>query len=97
MADLDKMARELLAEEFVKEGYSSGTAEDMALDGVRIPAIRAIRAALLAAPPGYVLVPVEPTQEMAEAYDTAAMEVVGEPPLFRADCYRAMLTAAKDG
>ena len=49
MADLMQQARELLAAEFVKEGYSSGTAEDLALDEVRRPAIRAIAAALRAA------------------------------------------------
>lgn len=62
MNDLDKMARELLAEESRKLGldeaaYHIGCGGDLDMNDQS--AINAIRAALLAAPPGYVLVPVE--------------------------------------
>lgn len=60
MTDLDKMARELLAAEWDKrERREVGHAvRQGALTGQGLFAIEAIRAALLTAPPGYVLVPV---------------------------------------
>ena len=65
MDDLDKMARELLAAEWRKLPEYAGAADDLE-SGCELPpvvgmAVDAIRAALLTAPPGYVLVPVEPT------------------------------------
>ena len=61
MTDLDKMARELLAElevELARLNDEAGFPEASAA------VERTIRAALLTAPPGYVLVPVEPTDWM---------------------------------
>lgn len=62
MTDLEKMARELLAAEYKKEPYGRTLAallnngkEEVWLS--EVPAIRAIRTALLTAPPGFKLVP----------------------------------------
>lgn len=62
MNDLDKMARELLAAEWDLHGYYSYAAEMRAGRNHLIRtelSLAAIRAALLTAPPGYVLVPLE--------------------------------------
>ena len=62
MTDLDKMARELLAKWHLDRGMSEKVARDCRNGVIDIPEIywELIRAALLTAPPGYVLVPVEP-------------------------------------
>lgn len=63
MDEIEQRARELLAAEFEKDGYhqTGGKARDGYWDDH--PSIRAIIAALTP-PEGYVLVPVEPTEEM---------------------------------
>ena len=81
MTDLDKMARELL---------SGGHPRKPGFTVTRRQAERAIHAALLTAPPGYVLVPVEPTPEMLRA---AREHHEGEAYL-PVSLYRAMLAAA---
>lgn len=70
MADLMQQARELLAAEYAMAGSTKRA--DKIIAGFDVApgteyAIRAIAAALRAAPEGYVLVPVEPTDEMIEA------------------------------
>lgn len=63
MTDLDKMARELLAAEYDRTatvGHAQMLRSTMPITtSVDKRAVNAIRSALLAAPPGYVLVPVE--------------------------------------
>ena len=61
MTDLDKMARELLAQWHLDRGLSEKLAQDCRDGVIDIPEIywELIRSALLTAPPGYVLVPVE--------------------------------------
>lgn len=68
MTDLDQMARELLAAELRRRGLAAvaqavvnGSYDDE-------PEHSSIRAALLTAPPGYVLVPVEPTPMMIATF-----------------------------
>ncbi len=67
MADPMQQARELLAAEYAKLGLKSAlhSAGDEA-------ALRAIAAALRAAPVGFVLVPVKPTPEMLAAVGNGA-------------------------
>ena len=64
MTDLDKMARELL---------SGGHPRKPGFTVTRRRAELAIRTALLTAPPGWKLVPVEPTDEMVDAASEAHM------------------------
>lgn len=67
MTDLDKMARDIL--DSIPDA-AFGTAADFpehAHVALESEARYAIRAALLTAPPGYVRVPVEPTEEMVDA------------------------------
>jgi hypothetical protein len=59
----------------------------MLLNGVA-PALQVIDAPRVEVPEGWKLVPVEPTDEMAGAYETVA------PAPFFVDAYRAMLAAA---
>lgn len=63
MTDLDKLALELLAAEFERSGASAEAVDSLRHADLVSPAIavstRAIHAALLTAPPGCVLVPVE--------------------------------------
>lgn len=91
MTDLDKMARELLAAEYGKAG-SRRFAEDLRSgcdigDSDTAYAVQAIRAALLAAPPGWKLVPVEPTEEME-----TANAMYGDT----SDWWNAVITAAPE-
>lgn len=75
MTELDKMARELLAAEFDAR-LAAGTADMIRTgdeDRVYSAFLDAIRAALLTAPPGWKLVPVEPTDEMVDAASEAHM------------------------
>ncbi len=65
MADPMQQARELLAAEYRREGLY-GTVDHTHGAATRA-ALAAIAAALRAAPEGFVLVPVEPTNEMREA------------------------------
>lgn len=75
MTDLDKQARELVASEYERDGFMQTAGMLRAGHGVYTaePALRATRAALLTAPPGYVLVPVVPTDEMVDAASDAHM------------------------
>lgn len=68
MADLMQQARELLAVEYEREGraYLAHSVRTKHAPS-ETAAIAAIAAALRAAPEGFVLVPVEPTEEMIEA------------------------------
>ena len=96
MTDLDKIARELLAAELARDGWAGELAAVLLADrpdDARVPgnmALSVIRAALLTAPPGYVLVPVEPTPRMSAAGFCADE---GHDP---AGVYRAMLAAAPE-
>ena len=67
MTDLDKMARELLAKWHLDRGMSEKVARDCRNGVIDIPEIywELIRTALLAAPPGWKLVPVVPGNEPA--------------------------------
>lgn len=92
MTDLDKMAREMLAAELRRRGLGAvaravvnGSYDDE-------PEHSAIRAALLTAPPGYVLVPVEPTPEMV----ASAREHHEGSPYLPIGLYRAMIAAAPE-
>ena len=76
MTDLDKMARELLAAEYVRDGATHAPdciRREATLTRLEYRSVRAIRAALLTAPPGWKLVPVEPTDEMVDAASEAHM------------------------
>jgi len=67
MTDLDKMARELLAAEYERDGITHVAdciRREAMLTRIEHRSVRAIRTALLTAPPGYVLVPVVPTEGM---------------------------------
>lgn len=61
MTDLDKMAREILAQWHLDRGLSEKVAQDCRDGVIDIPEIywELIRSALLTAPPGWTLVPVE--------------------------------------
>ena len=83
MTDLDKMARELLATECNMRPRFTVT---------RRTAERAIRTALLTAPAGWKLVPVEPTPKMVEA---AREHHEGEAYL-PFSLYKAMIAAAPE-
>lgn len=75
MSEIDKMARELLAAEHSKIG-NTFRAEDIRKGRVNSDehlAINAIRAALIAAPPGWKLVPIPPTDDMIDAAEDAHM------------------------
>lgn len=73
MDDLDKVARELLARQYDCDMPGSVVAKKLLgeFDGqlrvADLVGLAAIRAALLTAPPGYVLAPVEPTRQMLDA------------------------------
>ena len=103
MTDLDKMARELLAAELSHDGWAGELAAALIADrpdDVRVPgniALSVIRAALLTAPPGYVLVPVEPTRAMISAghvYYQASMDEVDD--FTPRGMFNAMLAAAPE-
>ena len=68
MTDLDKMARELLAQWHLQKGLSEKVANDCRTGAINIPDIYwdLIRAVLLTAPPGHVLVPVEAGEKEIE-------------------------------
>lgn len=95
MSDLDKMARKILAAGYEADGQvhtarfvRSGTLEATA-------EIAAIRTALLTAPPGRVLVPVEPTQEMLdEVCSSDGIEPWTDDVM--ASTYQAMIAAAPE-
>ena len=99
MTDLDKMARELLARRLddwghPQEAQSVREGEDLKYyEGELV----LIRDALLNAPPGYVLVPAEPTGEMLRAALRAPCN--GHPETgcqSHRGIYRAMLAAAPE-
>lgn len=70
MTDMDKMARELLKDsERGKPGDFMPFADVVA----ERDALKAIATAMLTAPPGWKLVPVEPTEEMVDAASEAHM------------------------
>lgn len=71
MIEIDKMALELLAAEYDNAGYGDFLGGSLG-EGEEI-ACRAIRAALLAAPSGWKLVPVQPTDEMIDSAEGAYM------------------------
>ncbi len=95
MADLMQQARELLAKEFPPSDprraalLRGGTAMDLQY-GLTL---RAIAAALRAAPEGLVLVPVEPTEEMKRAGSAH----VSNPYGLARDVWAAMLAARPQG
>jgi hypothetical protein len=100
MTDLDKMARELLADQYERDLPGSGIAKKLRgeftglLRVADIIALAAIRDALLTAPPGWKLVPVEPTMEMQEAGEERAS--VWQDVWECGNVYRAMLAAAPE-
>ena len=99
MTDLDKIAREMLAAECAAAGNKNTAAVIASRNNAILTqaAIDAIRAALLTAPPGYVLVPAEPTGEMLRAALRAPCS--GHPETggqSYPDIYRAMLAAAQE-
>ncbi len=79
MTDLDKMARELLADQYECDLPWSEIAKRLRgefegqLRVADIIALAAIRAALLTAPPGWKLVPIPPTDDMIEAAQDSHM------------------------
>ena len=94
MADLDKMARELLAQANERLGlrWASGRIRDGDMDAHEREFCNTIRAALLTAPPGWRLVPIEPTPKMVEA---AREHHEGEAYL-PFSLYKAMIAAAPE-
>lgn len=91
MTDLDKMARELLAAEYDRTAtvwHAQMLRSTMPITtSVDKRAVNAIRTALLTAPPGYRLVPVEPTPEME-----TANAMYGDT----SDWWNAVITAAPE-
>ena len=76
MTELDKMARALLAAEYERDRVTHVAdciRREAALTRLEYRSVRAIRTALLTAPPGGKLVPVEPTDEMVDAASDAHM------------------------
>ena len=99
MTDLDKMARELLAQWHLDRGLSEKVARDCRNGVIDIPDIYGdlIRAALLTAPPGYRLVPIIPTDAMRQAAHRAPL--FGHPETGGQSypgIYRAMIAAAPE-
>lgn len=80
MTDLDKLARELLADQYDCDLPGSWIAKKLRgefegqLRVADINALAAIRTALLAAPPGWKLVPVQPTDAMLRAAQSAWLD-----------------------
>ena len=71
MSEIDKMAREMLGGEY-KKANAVNPKCNFCTDTWDV-AIAATRAALLAAPPGWKLVPVQPTDEMIDSAEDAHM------------------------
>lgn len=103
MDDLDTMARELLAAEYERDRPGSEIAARLRgglsgqLSTAATVALAAVRTALLTAPPGYALVPIEPTGEMLRAALRAPCS--GHPETGGQSCrsiYRAMIAAAPE-
>lgn len=90
MTDLDMMARELLADALSAE-WPSMSADIRSGVKFDVPELAAIRAALLTAPPGYVLVPVEAAPEQLAAGQAAWLN---DPMRRSSTLYRAMIAAA---
>lgn len=83
MTDLDKLAHEIAQ---AHKRFGEWVYEDM---------VDAIRAALLTAPPGWKLVPVEPTQEMLdEVCSSDGIEPWTDEVV--TSTYRAMIAAAPE-
>jgi hypothetical protein len=96
MADLMQQARELLAAEYERDGRVGMAAllrepHDLVEDDDR--SVRAIAAALRAAPEGFVMVPVEPTEEMLRA----GWRDEGDYGVSVGSIYKAMLAARPQG
>lgn len=108
MTDLDKMARELLASECPECGgdgrFEFGDGDwrncGRCADVHTVPrsqAESAIRAALLSAPPGYALVPVELPAEMEVTFCEqwfSKRRAIDDPRM--QDCWAAMIAAAPE-
>lgn len=101
MTDLDKLARELLAGQYDCDLPGSEIAARLRgefsgqLRVADLVALAAIRAALLAAPPGYVLVPAGgATDAMRAAWDSAPDNEDDDISFHGA--YRAMVAAAPE-
>lgn len=99
MTDLDKMARELflawLPATLPRDSYIDDDGDEQYFDDLVQGAWIGFRAALLTAPPGYVLVPVEPTQEMLdEVCSSDGIEPWTDDVM--ASTYRAMIAAAPE-
>lgn len=95
MTDLDRMARELLADEYSKrhgDAFRQYALVSAALMPNEECAIAAIRTALLTAPPGYVLVPED---ELQRAIDVLRYGSHPQPSP-HADALAAMLAAAPE-
>lgn len=95
MEDIEKRARELLALAFMKRGdhLQGAFALSGEMDGS--PAINAIIAALTP-PEGYVLVPMEPTQEMIDAFnrnDALPYNPASQKQFKGRHCYSDMISA----
>ena len=73
MTDLDKMAREFMDSMPDSSIGMAADSPDNSFVVLESEAIYAVRAALLTAPPGWKLVPVEPTDEMVDAASEAHM------------------------
>lgn len=88
MSEIDKMAEEFAAGRVPFGDYGHGDV------------VAAIRAALLTAPPGWKLVPVEPTEEMVDAsMISVALSKYGRRATLRvlgARAWGAMLAAAPE-
>lgn len=99
--DLDKMARELLAAEYDRTA-NTGAAQMLRSTmpicvSVDKRAVNAIRTALLTAPPGWKLVPVELPVEMEVAFCEqwfAKRRAIDDPEM--QDCWDAALDAAPE-
>jgi len=91
MADLMQQARELLAAEY--EGNRSLQARVLHGHHDDAPYFKAVAAALRAAPEGFVIVPVEPTEEMLRA----GWRDEGDYGVSVGSIYKAMLAARPQG
>ncbi|GEM_PF-2173512 len=104
MTDDQQRARELLAQEYERDGIAhipDCIRREAMLTEMEHRAVRAIAAALRAAPEGFVMVPVEPTEEMVESAEMAETRHVienrkrrgNDPEMSYQGIYRAMLAA----
>ena len=101
MTDDQQRARELLAQEYERDGIThvpDCIRREAMLTEMEHRAIRAITAALRAAPEGFVMVPVEPNEAMIKAHDSGYWDTpADEWGTASRKAWEAMLAARPQG